>query len=98
MTCSFVSMENGTAVICGGRTRRRKCRFCGHPADLLCDYEGLNRKGRLVTCSAPMCAACGQSIGNDLDLCPPHFGAWLKKDRQLPDPAVQKTLPFAADL
>lgn len=78
MTCEFVSLPGGgVAIVCGTRTRR-KCRGCGRPATLECDWKVPGRKSG--TCDAPICARCATSPAPGKDLCPDHaeaYKAWL---------------------
>lgn len=77
MVCRSVSTPGGVAIVCGPRPRRAKCRCCGRPADLLCDWKVPGRKSG--TCDAPICDRCTTSPAPDKDLCPAHaaeFEAW----------------------
>lgn len=49
--------------------RARRCRSCGAPADLLCDFP-VGAK----TCDAPCCANCSKKVDGDKDYCLAHSG------------------------
>jgi hypothetical protein len=66
MTCEFVKISGGTAIICTPRRRPKRCR-CGAVATLLCDHP----KGR-GTCDSAICARCATAVGPDRHLCPDH--------------------------
>jgi hypothetical protein len=71
MACEMLRDETGrvTAIICGTRTRRQRCRFCSTGyVEKLCDFPTAPGK----TCDAGMCAKCATSVGIDLDYCPHH--------------------------
>lgn len=56
------------AIVCSrGRRARPKCKSCGWPASILCDFpvEG-------GTCDCPLCEACAVTAGPDLHHCPGH--------------------------
>jgi len=76
MTCERVTFPGGvTAIVCG--VRRPKCKSCGRPAKLECDWKIPTRKSG--TCDAAICERCATSVGPDKDLCPTHakaFEAW----------------------
>lgn len=79
MTCERVPMPGGgVAIVCGPRRRRRKCRTCGRPADLECDWKVPRKKSG--TCDAPICSTCTTSPAPGKDVCPKHkpaLEAWL---------------------
>lgn len=73
MPCTwFVSGEGKNRVIgvmCShGHHEKRKCAFCGKPADYLCDYPIGDGK----TCDKPICKKCKTIVGDNLDYCPTH--------------------------
>lgn len=75
MVCRSIPMPGGGfAIVCGPRQRKRKCRSCGRPADLLCDWRMPQRKSG--TCDAPICDQCTTSPAPDKDLCPEHARAY----------------------
>ncbi|MEJ7831287.1 MAG: hypothetical protein WKF79_00090 [Nocardioides sp.] len=78
MTCDWVPMPGGGhAIICSRSTRRPKCRGCGRPATLECDWKKPRKKSG--TCDAPICGACSISPAPDKDVCPacqPALAAW----------------------
>lgn len=72
MPCHGVSIPGGgSAIICTGRRRAKKC-ACGNPAALLCDWK---RTGG-GTCDKPICSQCTTSPAPDKDLCPDHAAAF----------------------
>lgn len=74
MVCKTVPLPGGgAAIVCGPRERRRKCRWCGRPADLLCDWKVPSR--RSGTCDAPMCKDHSTSPAPEKDICPDHVSA-----------------------
>lgn len=79
MPCHTVPLKGGgVAIVCTGRQRPKKCKGCGRPAGLACDWKVPNRKSG--TCDAPICARCTTSPAPGKDLCPDHaeaFKAWL---------------------
>jgi hypothetical protein len=62
-------------IVCGARSRRKRCRWCGAPHTKLCDFK-LSGKKAGQTCDAPMCDRCatrmGEVAGDTVDYCPPH--------------------------
>jgi hypothetical protein len=60
------------------REKRLKCATtgCRGAGTILCDYP-VTRRGRAATCSRRICGGCAKTIGNGLDLCPPHARAGL---------------------
>lgn len=75
MGCSKVQALTGegkvvTGIVCSrGNKRKKRCAWCGAPADYLCDGVSVNK-----TCDAPMCARHRTSMGPDRDLCPDCSG------------------------
>ena len=91
MTCRSTDIVDetgksiGTAIVCSRGERRRKCKTCGEPANLLCDYELKgDRKGK--TCDAAICRRCAVEVGKDRHLCPTH-DRWVRGMANAPDPA-----------
>lgn len=83
MTCHHVQMPGGgTAIVCTGRERPRKCCKCGGKATLLCDWKMPRRKSG--TCDKPICDRCSTSPAPDKDLCPDHARAFEEWKRQRP--------------
>jgi hypothetical protein len=82
MTCTHVTLPDGTrAIVCGPRKRTAKCK-CGQPSTLLCDWKVPERLSG--TCDKPICASCTFSPAPDKDLCPEHataFKAWQERSR-----------------
>lgn len=75
LTCEFVQMPGGgTAIVCGPRQRTRKCRECGRPATLLCDWKVPRKKSG--TCDKSICSRCTTSPAPDKDLCREHARAY----------------------
>lgn len=66
--CEIVKLGETTAIICGGRHAKKKCRWCGSPADLLCDFPLAEGK----TCDAPMCEDHATGKAANVDYCPNH--------------------------
>lgn len=78
MTCTPVTLENGTrAIVCGPRQKKARCSSCGKPADLLCDWKVKSR--RSGTCDAPICRDCTHKPARGKDLCPAHRDEWLAR-------------------
>jgi hypothetical protein len=78
MGCATVRFPDGTTgILCGGRGKRSKhrCFYCTAIGEFQCDNPVLrnNRKG---TCDTWMCNDCRNNIGNEIDLCRPHFNSW----------------------
>lgn len=74
MTCTRVTLPDGTAaIVCGPRVRKARC-ACGSTADLLCDWKVPTR--RSGTCDKPVCSRCSVSPAPGKDLCPAHAAAW----------------------
>lgn len=89
MACEHVPLPGGgSAIICGMRQPRQKCR-CGRTATLLCDWKMPNAKEHerargSATCDKPLCERCTMSPAPDKDLCPTHaeaFEQWKRKPR-----------------
>lgn len=75
MTCTPFRAESGASgFVCTDRRSKPRCRACGKPAPLLCDWKVPTRKSG--TCDAPICANCSTSPAPDKDLCPTHAQAW----------------------
>jgi len=70
MPCEHIKIGDSFGIICTGRMRKRKCKFCGADASLLCDYPVGSK-----TCDAPICGACARPVGEDRDYCPEHQGS-----------------------
>lgn len=83
MACEHLTLPDGTrAIVCGRSRRRPKCKGCGRPADLACDWKVKTR--RSGTCDAPICSACTTSPAEGKDLCPDHaadYRRWLARPR-----------------
>jgi hypothetical protein len=75
MPCIAIKIGDSFGIICTGRTRKRKCKFCGADASLLCDYPLFCGLPPNATCDAPMCGACARPVGEDRDYCPDHQGS-----------------------
>jgi len=84
--CEHVTMPGGgTAIVCGGHSRRQ-CP-CGRRADLLCDWKVPTK--RSGTCDAPLCSRCTTSPAEGKDLCAKHaaeFGEWRPTHRPPAEP------------
>lgn len=84
MTCSTVALPGGgAAIVCtSGRRRQRRC-LCGHVASLECDWKmpGPLKRGKQVTCDAPLCPDCTSSPAPGKDLCAEHAKAWAVDPR-----------------
>lgn len=82
MTCHRVDMPGiGTAIVCTGRQRRRKCSGCGRPAELECDWKVPGKKSG--TCDKAICHRCTTSPAPGKDICPKHkpeLVAWQAGD------------------
>lgn len=73
MACERITLPvGGTAIVCGPRQPRQKCR-CGRAATLLCDWK-LPEHRR--TCDKPLCDRCTSSPAPGKDLCPGHADEW----------------------
>lgn len=68
--CETVRLDNGSfAIVCGGRHRHHRCRLCGRPATLQCDYpSGPGRR----TCDAHLCRICAIPQADNVDWCKTH--------------------------
>lgn len=76
MKCTSIVLPGRTrAILCGSSKYRFPCASCGKPADFQCDHP-LFRRNKKATCDRWICEKCKQSIGENLDLCPPHFKLW----------------------
>jgi hypothetical protein len=69
MICRVV----GNAIVCSGRQRAKRCKHCGSPANLLCDFATAPGK----TCDAPICPRCATPGGKNVDFCKDHRGGEL---------------------
>lgn len=78
MTCEHIELPGGVrGIVCGRSKRRPKCKGCGAPATLECDWK--KPRKRSGTCYAPICDRCSVSPAPDKDLCPDHaikFKEW----------------------
>ncbi|HEY1750291.1 MAG TPA: hypothetical protein VGG29_03455 [Caulobacteraceae bacterium] len=74
MPCTVVQTPLGAAIVCTERRPRPRCRFCGAPAPLLCDWKVPERRSGV--CDAPICGGCATSPAEGKDLCPDHAVAW----------------------
>lgn len=85
MGCERIALPGGgAAIVCGTRTRTRRC-ACGRPATLLCDWKVPGR--RSGTCDKPICDDCTTSPARGKDLCPAHAAAlreWMASRRPSP--------------
>lgn len=80
MTCEHVQLPGGgSAIVCSSR-RRARCKECGRPADLLCDWKVPGK--RSGTCDAPICGRCTTKPAADKDLCPTHAQAFKEWQAQ----------------
>ena len=71
MTCRTVKMpDGGHAIVCSRGKRPIKCRQCGKPGDLLCDFPMPKKASK--TCDAPICKNCAVHISDNVDYCPTH--------------------------
>ncbi len=72
MTCQWIPVPGGVAVVCsrGARPRARceVCKVAEHTR--LCDSPLRGPKAG-KTCDKKLCDACAVPVG-ELDLCPPH--------------------------
>ena len=67
--CEWIRMKDGTtAIVCGGRHRKHKCRVCGRRATLQCDYPTDKDK----TCDAWLCRVHAVPMGRNVDWCTTH--------------------------
>jgi len=71
MPCEPVKIGNTVGLVCSRSAPRRKCRFCGSSASLLCDYASRRDPTNTSTCDKPLCPRCAVREG-DLDFCPDH--------------------------
>lgn len=82
MVCRPIKIGNVTAIVCGPRSRRKRC-GCGQPADLLCDWK----VGR-GTCDKPICTTHAEEVAENKHLCPAHqvsYNEWLDARRTKAD-------------
>lgn len=69
MHCTRIRFENGdTAIVCGARYERVRCRWCHKWAAALCDWKLANR----TTCDAPACRDHSEHGGHEIDYCALH--------------------------
>lgn len=78
MTCEWVDLPGGVAIVCG-TSPRKKCTSCGKRTDLLCDWKVPTK--RSGTCDKPICARCTHSPAPDKDLCPAHAAEWMARKK-----------------
>jgi len=76
MPCQHVKIDGVSAIVCGPRTRRRKC-ACGRPSSRLCDWKIRGKKSG--TCDKPLCDRCARQPAPEKDLCPEHAAEWDKR-------------------
>ena len=75
MPCRTVKFGNSTAIICGSRSRTKKCFYCGKPSECLCDFPvGKTKAGKKKDCDRPLCAKCSQKgVSANVDFCREHY-------------------------
>ena len=79
MTCTLVTLPDGTrAIVCGPKPRVQRC-ACGRPGTQLCDWKTPHAKK--PTCDAPICLTCTYVPAPDKDLCPTHAAEWKARAR-----------------
>jgi hypothetical protein len=76
MACKPFSgkLADGTpfgGFICGPRTKMKKCTYCSRPHTKLCDFK-TEIEGGWKVCDKPMCDACSEKKGDDIDHCRIH--------------------------
>ncbi len=69
MPCYVIRDGNSVGFACVRGTSKRKlqCKYCGRPADLLCDFPVDGK-----TCDAPICPHCSYRVASDIDYCRIH--------------------------
>ena len=98
MTCESFKIGDAVGIICSRGKRRPNCAVpgCGRPAMFECDWPVKRKKSG--TCDARLCEAHRVKVGEDRDLCPPHFKLHEQQPRsleqelaelELRDPAVR---------
>lgn len=79
MRCGTIKLENGmTAIVCSGRRRAPRCRWCPHTSGFQCDWK----IGGGRACDKHLCADHAQEVAPDKHLCPEHqqsYEQWLAK-------------------
>jgi hypothetical protein len=94
--CKHVNLGNGvTAIICGSRQPRRRCKACGHGADRECDFP-LSGAKEGQTCDVPICPRCTSRPLPDTDLCPAHQ-RYLGMMHEAAQKAVMDTMRRASE-
>jgi len=95
MPGEFLKYEKGIVHINYGRSRSKRCKFCGNPyrEGKACDYPISEGK----TCDAEMCSSCSRTLGRQdtdlggglirphdtIDVCPHHRDKAVVKDGKL---------------
>jgi hypothetical protein len=99
MACERVTINGFSGIVCGiRRAKPKRCKGCGRPATLECDWKVPTRSSG--TCDAPLCARCTTVPAPDKDLCPKHAAEWAERSRQrrLPiDPPPAESGPAVPD-
>lgn len=75
MTCTYVPIPGGYAIVCTRGERKRKCVECGGAIAYLCDWK-LKGKHTGRTCSRAVCTRCAKQVGREKHLCPAHARKW----------------------
>lgn len=88
-----VSLESSFVCVRGQRGPRRKCRVCRHlTGTKLCDGKIKGPRGRVRTCSIPVCTSCAVHEDPDLDYCPDCDKARKAAATEAAKPPAQREL------
>ena len=91
MPCDHKTLPDGAiAIVCSRRGKPSRCRYCGQPGGLLCDYP-VERNGERTTCDTPLCRSCATKLSGERDLCRAHVPLWdFAMDRPRIGPAARE--------
>lgn len=69
MPCLPIQVNGARGFMCtrGAAPKVKRCKHCGQPATLLCDWP----RGS-GTCDAPICIRCAVTVDADLHQCQAH--------------------------
>lgn len=81
MTCTLIKIGNSTGFVCGPRGKQHRCNYCDRIAQFQCDHP-VFRNNKKETCDTWICEQCRNNIGDNLDLCRPHFNFWRNNGKK----------------